>query len=1325
MADFTEVGLPASESLNRVWRPMSPFLLFGWKTSIWILNMLYALTFLYTLFVVFRTLKGIPILLVTFYFATAPFQADQQIFIDYVSLVFECLDQLFNLIFRPILNDLMQCFKPLCCIHNYIVETIRLNIKLFLDFFRGLLIEWMPEVLESEFGIPANVVEDIMDFLDLSLPPGFPCDASSGPTTSYLECIIENLELEPPSEDILDCRGFIHYKKTMTAFYGVPYDVLIHANKRDGGLTVEGIMISYVELNETRSNTGKNDEFGEVDDNEWGVYQVRGGSERSGKRDIRRSSSRLNGKDIELREIRMRVERAVSTPAVHDLQGRNISSFFPGFESGDTYNIAVLEVACDFFNGFFEDFWDIFLGIFFTVYDIAWNFIQFVLDFGFTDFTEFFLFIIEYIFDVILDIPCLDFSSGNNFVVSLVNCPCALMANELGFTYFPAVGDDSDTYLAALFSCAGFDCAVDDDGVADIERFYSACIVQSFLDLMCIDNDDCTFLGGGFSCQFKIFITGITVDSDIPPDVTITREGWCLPDSKKRVMIQVYAEKVRMQDQQGATVYGAPDNSSVVYWKHMRDTSVERYSSMGQDVPNTLEDLIEKEWNNTMGEEARVWVRSHSPNKVKWLKMAKRTPKDMHLRHRKVENYQAINTIINRADFSPWIQYGAMAAKRSFEKANKRASLIGVPVHTVDWNTYGMDGRPETINGIPVQREADDETSIAYELIEGDDDYITPPNNIDDDSISMEDLSSGETLEDIEEGTSEGYTRMQLMLLAFSDVIGDNMKVLNNVRWDPLEYNFKTPTTTDMKSMFKRLDTSEKYGAMVRHLREGAREQREMAKSRGILEPSPLAQFSTTVKLLVTRFMAPRLLPKVSRELESRSPYHAAAVKRVLPSLTEGHDVDKLVEEIIMGNTTIWDMTRYSKVLRRHEMRMMRNHTYVWAMQQRKKHLRGDYERISSYMQHPPLDPKVLEFGSEPVVMQRTRAVQLPVMAFSSVLFQLVLPILKNPKLIASFIQPILTSRWGLTIIENTLRVLGRPLEVMYSEGLVPTLGTPEKLAEFAEDFGMTMLFNVIFLIEEFDRYLLCNYWIFLGKILSTIMQTLGFIIPFIMTITHIITGIAQGINQTMSLVAGYCPPKPVLENGLPVDLPWNYIFKLIDCDIDTMCKISSDCISNAPCRCAPTMQYESFLWELNGDRDGPPCEDGGGMPTGFCLCWPNLPCDLIWPEIDSSKPFDGNCKEDFGYQTGSVATWQTPGFRNWFSAIAVNWYKGAQFLTRGFSQGRKRYLSNNVGFLLMAVSLGIASLTLGTKWWIIILLIWVSIMFVWVSTVHPYIVVE
>lgn len=1304
MADLTDVGTPPLEQLNRVWRPLSPVLLFGWKTATWILGMLYGITFLYTLWVVIRATYGIPIIFVGIGFAAAPWQADQQIFIDYVSIVAQCAGDLWNQIFRIIANQLVKCVKIVCCLYNYLVHLLRYNAKLFLDYFRGLLIENMPELLETVFGIPAEDVQEIMDYLDLTLPPGFPCNASGGGTTEYLQCVLDELEQGQPSPDILDCRGFKKYKQTMSRFYGVPYDTLIHAHKRDGGLTLDGVLDSYIEMRQNTSDIENEDM--NVDDNEWNVYRVRSYMKNDDEFVSPRSETSLDDRlRNDVRVVRSRLEYAMAYQTKYTEVPRNISGLFPGIETVDEYIIAVMEASCTFFNEYFDIFWDIFLGVFFTIYDIAWEFLQFVLDFGFTGFQEFFIFLLEYLFNDILNIPCLEFSPPNNFAVSIVNCPCELFASELGYTYYPAVGNDSDTYLAALFSCSGFDCAVDGSGVATLERFYSNCIVENFIDLLCDDDGDCP---SGFTCQNKIFFQSISIDF-LGTDFNVTFQGWCLPSTKRNVMVKIYVEKIKMERQYGATAFGAADNSSVEYWDNMMTTAPDRYARKGLPTPVTLEELVEHEFDDEMDREALTWLRKHSPNRDYWRRLKSKSAHILLNEESSFDGkttfkeYPSTTVFMNKVDITPWKRFSNIVGRRYFDRLHADAGKIGAHVHNVDWDTYNMDGTLKTSNGVPVGLDGK-----VYPYGMKDDDTIDSPINLGDTNENLADMANGEY---DGEAISKGYTRLQLMIRAFSDVIQDNVNALSLISWDPVEYKFKTPSPTDLKYMFARMRTKDNYGAAIRHLTEAAREQKRDMMEKGWEEPAIFTQFATTIKLLVTRFVAPTMLGDVSRELRAKSPAYAASVKRILPDLTEGHEVDKLVEEIYLGNTTIWDFHRYTKILRRNEIEEVVNHSHKWALDMRNMYYTTNHATMYEYMRDSSVDKRLVSTVRDPTLIQMTVSERIPGVG---AIFSLVLPLLKNPKLLATGVAPFLTSRYGMTITYNILRTLARPLEKMYSEGLVPTLGNPTLLQEFAEDFGLTILNNAIFLIEEGMRLLLCNWWAIVINAVSSVIGAFLWYVPYIGQVSSIALGFINALGSGVSLTFGYCPPKPVLVDFMPVDLPWNYLFNLLDCDPEAMCSVAGDCISNAPCRCRETAQYESFFWELNGDRDGPPCVDGGGMPTGYCLCWPSLPCDFVFPEVDLNKPFSGDCVEDFEYISDSVATWQEPGFKQWTKAMVINWYKSSQFITRAISQGRKRYLSNNLGFLLMTISLGIGAIGLRNRYWVALLLIWLIIMFVW-----------
>ena len=1301
-------AIDQSITLNRWWRPWSPFFMFGWKTAVWIIELIKTLAIFYTLYVVFRTLRGVPLLMVFFYFAAAPLQSDQQLFVDYLNIVTQCTQDLWNQIFLPLMNDAVLCVRPLCCVYNYVVNLLRYNVRLFVDYFRGLVVENMPELLENVFGIPANETQAIMDYLDISLPPDFPCNATGGGTEAYVQCVLDELEQgQPDPSQVLDCVGFRNYRRTMENFYGVPYNVLLHAYDRDGRLTTDGVMDSYLDENPEFKGEGTGDLINAVDDNEWGSYRGQG---IRGSHTYKRDAE--HPREIHLRAIRQRLEYSMAVKmsyGEHAIQGRNISSFFPGFHPGTgEYETAVLEVMCTYFYDYFEVIWEIFVGIFFIVYDIAWDLIEYIITKGISDITQFFIFLADYVVDNLLDIPCINFTTPEVFAVSLVNCPCELFTDQLGFTYYPAVANDSDSYLAALFSCVGFDCAVDGSGTATLERFYSNCIADSLLSLVCGNDGDCP---GGFTCEGQIFVTGVSFS---PPDsLTVDKLGFCIPSSKRSVMLKVYEEKIKLESQFGATSYGSKDNSSVEYWKHLQD-NVGRIYRNDKNPPITLADIIQREWNETMSSESYEWLRKHSPNKKRWQELRYNNNKKVFedniyfSKSRKdLNTFATAATLSEKFTTKAFTSYVELIGKKIFDDLDRKAAQFGAPYYSVDWNNYDFNGNLISVGGVPVEQHSRlkrDQTT--YENPPDDYYKISPSEGVDGLSYTLDQLDTG--LSD-NGGVSTGMTRAQVMIRALSDVAVDNWNMIKAITWDPLEYSFHTPTPNDMENMFKRMGTEDKWGKAVYHMAEAAKEHRETRKNNDT-DYSGFAQFSVSTELLVTRYVCPSKLGIKSELLSQKSPLHAAAVKRILPTLTEGKPLETLMEQIDSENSTIWDMRRFVMAGRRKQHEEMVNDTYRWAVKQRMKMRRSDADISNDFIRISPLETSYYNLGGKPPVMQRALTTRLPVI---DVIFQIVLPILKNPKVLATGVAPFLTSRYGMVVTYNVLRALAKPLEHMYSKGLVNTLGNPTELQKFAEDFGMAILNNMIFLIEEGIRLMLCNWWAIVLNFISGIVGVFISYIPYLGMVLYFFLGFLNSIGSGISLMFSYCPPKPVLDNYMPVDLPWNYLFNLLDCNPETACKYSSDCISNAPCRCERTAQYESFFWEFDGDRDNEPCEDGSGMATGYCLCWPNLPCDFAFPEMNINKDFNGNCKEDFGYVT-KVSTWQRPGFFTWIRKITIDWYIWSQFATRAFSQGRSRYLGDTMTYLLMTVSLGISAFILKNKQFIVILLIWLGIAFVW-----------
>lgn len=1249
--------------INSCWKPLSPFLMIGWKATNWMIAAFASVSIIYYTWVGLRTLRFTPVVFIAFYFAAAPLQADQQTFIEYLQIVFQQIDELANTIFGPLFNQLIICVTPFCNLYNYIINLIRYNVRLFLNFFRGFVVQDLGDVLEFTFGLDPAVVTDILDFLDITEPPGFNCSFFS-PT--YLQCVIDQLKQEPVDPTtILGCRGFEAYKSAMSKQYDVPYDVLLKAHEKHGRITTEGVVTEYAIFKQIKSSP-KSRERDLNYEEEWDKGNFNSPSETD-----------------ELKRIRERVAYYAdsSNPRL-----RNISSNFRAYRNVTEYIIDVLEAMCQESIDFFCDLLEVLLSVIYVLYDILWNLLDYLINNGFTNFFEFFNWLANFIIQQILDIPCLDFSGVLEFSASVINCPCSAFANATGHTYVPLDPTDFGNFEASMFTCLDLNCAVDfslDPPEFSFPLFIQECIMKGIHDYACESDSDCS----GSDVCIPVMVIGVDFSG---PSVEYI--GFCTSTKRRDIYAHIYYERIKAEDVKGATYYGAVNNDSVIYWRNKRNSLNDT-----DDIDKAMVDTIKNEYNISIQMSAQKWMKDYSPRKDYWRRMVNTLGEEPNTIINNMigapntfKTKEFTNTIKEKSS-SLWdaaYTFYSKLGEHIFNQLDEKAARIGVPVHTVTWDTYDINGRMLSRRGVPLKRSP----APVYNDQGGIDEYEETI----DDMIAAEEEDGG---------ISGGLTRAQLILRAFTDILKDNMNIVNTIRWDSLDYTFNVPSSTNIGNMFKNMKTMDKYGEAWGHLIDGSKEyNRDNDLYRHA--PSGLAQVDASVELILARFMAPQTLGRVAENVKEKGPVFAAAVKRTLPIFTEGHNVDLLMEKILLGQTKIWDYQRYIKVLRKKRMKDIMERPQEYIDSQKTKILHNS--ELMRMMQYPPVPDHLKIIGETmPEISNIERLPQL------AAVIPLLLPFVKNPKIVASVIPAFMTSYWGRTIMFTSLRSLGRPLENIYHEGLIETF-TPAEAEAFAEDFGMTTLYNVIFLTTETIRLILCNWWAIVLNFISAAFGWVLNFIPYVGQVAYALLGFFNGVASGASLMAGYCPPHPILVNYIPTQLPWNYLFAIIDCDPDTDCRVSTDCYSNAPCRCSTSAQYASFFWSLDGDYNNEPCEDSFGMPTGKCLCWPNIPCNFVFPQLDLEKPFSHDCASTFGYQKENIVWWQHPSFSGWVYDTTFNWWIGSQFITRSISQGRSHYINDTTAWLISVVVLGIAAVGMRTRWFIAAVLLSLIFVYVW-----------
>ncbi len=282
--------------------------------------------------------------------------------------------------------------------------------------------------------------------------------------------------------------------------------------------------------------------------------------------------------------------------------------------------------------------------------------------------------------------------------------------------------------------------------------------------------------------------------------------------------------------------------------------------------------------------------------------------------------------------------------------------------------------------------------------------------------------------------------------------------------------------------------------------------------------------------------------------------------------------------------------------------------------------------------------------------------------------------IMKYWKLIATALVAIITSPWGVFVIENEVLFFWRNVVgPLYSEGLLKIFASPSDFLDLVLEFILLQDAIGMFFVTETTRYVLCFIWPITLTLLVIIM------IPLV-CLTGGLLGFLLGIPITVviliSFMFPYCPPEQVVDGKLKQTI-FMYLQDILDCfgrDLpppvgkdayDLECVRADDCPGAAPCRCLDKGgQYNSVWISFIDNTD---CGTDAS-PTGGCLCWPKLACEFTFPRIGDDNPFDTKCDVDFGYNLDDVAYFDQTNPWKMARATIGNMWIWTKFVTRAFS---------------------------------------------------------
>jgi hypothetical protein len=314
----------------------------------------------------------------------------------------------------------------------------------------------------------------------------------------------------------------------------------------------------------------------------------------------------------------------------------------------------------------------------------------------------------------------------------------------------------------------------------------------------------------------------------------------------------------------------------------------------------------------------------------------------------------------------------------------------------------------------------------------------------------------------------------------------------------------------------------------------------------------------------------------------------------------------------------------------------------------------------------------------------------------------LVLPFIKNWRYVAGIAVPVLSSPYAQNIYQKYLDFFNSQIGNIVREPIADLVNSPGFLLQFSEDFAITTLETIDYVIAEIERTLLCLMPQILMQTMLSFLSLFAMLIPYVGQVLATILAYVNTIGSFFLPLVAVCPPEVQIDQQNFV----NYLFDTLDCDSSITCITSDQCPGGAPCRCPPpTTQWTSLFWQFNGDYNQP-CD---GMYTGHCLCFWEFPCDFVFPSLTLNTFFDHDCST-FGYETDAKIVPWYPGNKNMFGSFS-NFYDYVkiwvesgvvwlQYISRSIVRGYEPYFSMSTFIFIAAFGVGFA-VTFGRFTWV------------------------
>lgn len=438
--------------INTAWRFIVPPL---WVTAVYLLNLLvwlfytlrYQVTFYRNILLLSLVFLGVGLILI-------PFDESQNEVIQVANLFTQCIDAISNGIGIPTFNDVVKCTYTICrlitifwdvlgfilrfattLLREYMVNDFANDLEVFLNFTSPI-----PEIPIDE--VPA-VVNAIIDYLDISV-----CDFgnASAPCQGNFysqwdnQAIFSNLDLFwPPGPD----KRAVSYNEFLAGRQAR------FSNERisDGHAMYRGDLPFY-----------RQDMMDDEPTSEWNSFHQ---AERAQfTRDLTRQIQKRNSTTGDILDC-----------CFPFIPGTDVNVFALFLEGTNGFDTLVLGFVCGELDAALEQVVYFFLWIL----ELGGELMEyFIGEFNSLDLLnapqEIFFFFVELIFQLLLNIPCLEFNSQESLLVSIIDCTCEGINATVGstfpldqyFMYFP-----STTYgdlPGHLTCCVGLCCFTGNTG---------------------------------------------------------------------------------------------------------------------------------------------------------------------------------------------------------------------------------------------------------------------------------------------------------------------------------------------------------------------------------------------------------------------------------------------------------------------------------------------------------------------------------------------------------------------------------------------------------------------------------------------------------------------------------------------------------------------------------------------------------------------------------------------------------------------------------------------------------------------------------------------